>query len=258
MYGEKTYFIVNILIIGIIVFIILIVFLINIIVYHNKNKKLYLNNIRAEMNGREEERKRISKDLHDDLGATLSAVKMYLQGINLSQEDNTIYLTKATKGMTEGLSMIRYIINDLYPVTLENFGLESSLEELIEQINYSNQIRIIFINEVENLNGEISKNDKIHIFRIIKEIINNTIKHSNSNILSIRFTKINDFIRLETIDQGIGYDKNHLNYNQLGLGIKNIINRVELINGTICLESDINKGVQYTIEIPTKNEFSKN
>jgi signal transduction histidine kinase len=149
-------------------------------------------------------------------------------------------------------------MNDLYPVSLENYGLESSLEELIEQINYSNQIRIIFINEVENLNEEISKNDKIHIFRIIKEIINNTIKHSNSNILSIRFTKINDFIRIETIDQGIGYDKNHLNYNQLGHGIKNIINRVELINGTICLESDINKGVQYTIEIPIKNEISKN
>jgi signal transduction histidine kinase len=258
MYGEKTYIIVNILIIGIIVFIILIVFLLNIIVYHIKNKKLYLNNIGAEMNGREEERKRISKDLHDDLGATLSAVKMYLQGINLTQEDNSINLSKATNGLNEGLSMIRYIMNDLYPISIENFGLESSLEELIEEINYSKQIRIIFINEVENLNDKIEKNDKIHIFRIIKEIINNTIKHSNSIILSIRFTKINDFVKLETIDQGTGYDKNHLNYNNLGHGIKNIINRVELINGTIFLESEINKGVQYTIEIPIKNEIPQN
>jgi signal transduction histidine kinase len=207
------------------------------------------------MNGREHERKRISQDFHDDLGATFSAIKMYLQGITITSEKENLLLEKATKNVSDSITTIRSIMNDLYPVSLDKFGFEASLKELIDQINSAEQIRIIFICEIENLESHLLKENKIHIFRIIKEIINNTIKHSNSKALSIRFTKKERTILLETIDQGIGFNLNNTLVNKSGNGLKNITHRVELMEGSIFIESEINKGVQYTIEIPIKHEI---
>lgn len=255
MHGEEDKIVINLLIIGSIILVILLLFLYNIYTYHKKNQKLYLENIKSEMNGREDERRRIAQDFHDDLGATFSAIKMYLQGITLTSEKENLLLEKATKSVTDSITTISYIMNDLYPVSLDKFGFEASLKELIDQINSADQIRIIFICEVENLESYLLKEDKIHIFRIIKEIINNTIKHANSKALSIRFTKNDRTILLETIDQGIGFNLNDVFVNKSGNGLKNITHRVELMEGSIYIESEIKKGVQYTIEIPTKHEI---
>jgi signal transduction histidine kinase len=255
MHGEEDKIVINLLIVGSIILLILVLFLYNIYIYHKKNQKLYLENIKSEMNGRENERKRIAQDFHDDLGATLSAIKMYLQGINVTSEKENLLLEKATKNVTESITTIRYIMNDLYPVSLDKYGFESSLKELIDQINSAEQIRIIFICQIDNLESYLLKEDKIHIFRIIKEIISNTIKHANSKVLSIRFTKNNRNIILETIDQGIGFNSSSASLNIAGNGLKNITHRVELMGGSIHIESEINKGVQYTIEIPIKDEI---
>lgn len=255
MHGEEDKIVINLLIVGSIILLIVVLFLYNIYIYHKKNQKLYLENIKSEMNGRENERKRIAQDFHDDLGATLSAIKMYLQGITVTSEKENLLLEKATKNVTESISTISYIMNDLYPVSLDKYGFESSLKELFDQINSAEQIRIIFICQIDNLERYLLKEDKIHIFRIIKEIISNTIKHANSKVLSIRFTKNNRNIILETIDQGIGFNSGIASLNKAGNGLKNITHRVELMGGSIYIESEINKGVQYTIEIPIKDEI---
>jgi signal transduction histidine kinase len=255
MHGEEDKIVVNLLIIGSIILVILLLFLYNIYIYHKKNQKLYIENIKSEINGREDERKRIAQDFHDDLGASFYAIKIYLQGITITSEKENLLLEKATKNVTDSITTIRYIMNDLYPVSLDKFGFESSLKELIDQINSSERIRIIFICEIENLENHLLKENKIHIFRIIKEIINNTIKHANSKALSIRFTKNERTILLETIDQGIGFNLNKALMNKTGYGLKNITHRVELMEGSIFIESEINKGVQYTIEIPIKHEI---
>ena len=254
MYGEKDQTIFNLLIVGFVLCIILIIFLFNIYVYHRRYVKQYQDNTRAEMNGREEERKRIAKDLHDDLGATLSAVKMYLQGITVLPEKETKFLEKATNSITESINSIRYIMNDLYPISLEKYGIETCLEEIIEQINATEQLRIILLMEVNNLESLLSKESKIHIFRIIKEIINNTIKHSKSKVLSIKFALKDRRIIIETIDNGIGYNTKNISHYNHGHGIRNITSRVELMKGNIYIETELNQGIHYTIEIPINHE----
>ena len=104
---------------------------------------MFEEKINAEMTGREEERKRISKDLHDELGATLTGVQMYLQGVNgNSAHDNSI-VAKAHSSVTNCLNLIKQIINDLYPISLDNYGLISCLNEFIEEINQTEKIKII-------------------------------------------------------------------------------------------------------------------
>ena len=111
-------------------------------------------------------------------------------------------------------------------------------------------INIIFANSVDNLDQKILSEHKIHIFRIIREITQNTIKHSKSPVLSIRIVEQMKKIVIETIDQGVGFDANDNLFRKKGHGINNIINRVELMNGSIFLDARLQKGVHFTIEIP--------
>ena len=222
------------------------------------NRKLFEEKINAEMTGREEERKRISKDLHDELGATLTGAKMYLEGFHGNSEQDILSVSKAHAGISQCLELIKQIMNDLYPISLDNYGLISCLNEFIEEINQTERINIIFSNTVEDFEIKILKEHKIHLFRIIKEIIQNTLKHSESKVLSIRFTESKDSIIMDTIDQGLGFDGNDNAFRYKGHGMKNIINRVELIGAAIFLDARQKKGVHYTIEIPISNDTSKN
>lgn len=246
------------LIIGFLLLFLIIVFFYYVLKYHKKSVKLYEEKLNAEMTGREEERKRISKDLHDELGATITGAKMYLEGFQGNSEQEKLSVSKAHASISKCLDLIKQIMNDLYPISLDNYGLISCLNELIEEINQTERINIIFSNTVEDFEIKILKEHKIHLFRIIKEIIQNTLKHSESKVLSIRFTESKDSIIMDTIDQGLGFDGNDNAFRYKGHGMKNIINRVELIGAAIFLDARQKKGVHYTIEIPITNATSKN
>jgi len=222
------------------------------------NRKLFEEKISAEMTGREEERKRISKDLHDELGSTLTGANLYLQATKGDVYYDKQIILKVQSSLSRSLEQIKQIMNDLYPISLDNYGLVSCINELIEEMNQLNALNIIFTNNVENLDAKILKEHKIHIFRIIKEISQNTMKHSNSPVLSLRFSENNNKIVLETIDQGLGFDGNNDSIIKKGHGLTNIINRIELINGVIFLDARPQKGVHYTIEIPILNATSQN
>ena len=149
-------------------------------------------------------------------------------------------------------------MNDLYPISLDNYGLLSCLNEFIEEINQTAKINIIFTNTVEDLELKIQKEHKIHIFRIIKEITQNTLKYAKSKVLSIRLSEDKNNIFLDTLDQGLGFDGNDKCIFQKGHGINNIISRVELIGAVLYLDARPEKGVHYTIEIPIPDAASKN
>ena len=258
MHGSEKKAYIILLIAGISLVIILAGFFTAILKQIKKNRILFEEKLNAEMTGREEERKRISKDLHDELGATLTGVQMYLQGVNgNSALDNSI-VGKAHSGVTNCLNLIKQIMNDLYPISLDNYGLLSCLNELIEEINQTAKINIIFTNTVEDLELKIQKEHKIHIFRIIKEITQNTLKYAKSKVLSIRLSEDKNNIFLDTLDQGLGFDANDKCIFQKGHGINNIVSRVELIGAVLYLDARPEKGVHYTIEIPIPDAASKN
>lgn len=189
MHAEEYNAYIILLVIGIILISFLTIFIFNVFKYHNKNTELFMKNISAEMNGREMERKRISKDLHDELGSTLTGANMYLQLIKGHTDHEKEIISKIQSYISLSLEQIKQIMNDLYPISLDNYGLASCINEFIEEMNQMNAINIMFINDVENLEAKILKEHKIHLFRIIKEISQNTMKHSNSPVLSLRISE---------------------------------------------------------------------
>jgi two-component system, NarL family, sensor kinase len=203
----------------------------------------------AVVKGQDEERKRIAKDLHDGLGTLLSTAR-----INVNTLEDKIPVGNENKKLFDNAlqiidklnSEVRYIAQNLMPETLNEFGLVAAVEELIDAINRTGKLKITF--KHYELSNELEKQLEINLYRIIQEIVNNTIKHSKATQLSIELVQHEDSIVLLTEDNGIGF--NTENKSQTGMGIKNIQARLNVFNGTLHIDSNPNNGTITTIEIP--------
>jgi len=193
----------------------------------------------------ETERKRIARDLHDDISSKLIAISLNLHLLKAekteeSKKENIINNIIAINNKT--IESSRQIAHHLYPPVLEKFGLMDALKELVLDFNNTNVISIqlsfelVFSKKVTNMH--------LQIFRIIQELINNSIKHGKATAIDINFLSNNSVSSCVYSDNGIGFDSSQLEKTK-GLGFSNIENRIQNINGTFNLISEINKGFKF-------------
>ncbi|WP_452226117.1 sensor histidine kinase [Lacinutrix cladophorae] len=193
----------------------------------------------------EEERKRISRDLHDDISSKLIAVSLNL---HLLKSEKTKESSKAD--IIENTSIInnkaiessRKIAHHLYPPVLEKFGLVQALKELVLDFNKTKVVSIRFNSEIKFENE--TSNFHLQIFRIIQELINNSIKHGQATIIEMKFRQHNSVNQFFYIDNGVGFDSSKIEKYR-GLGFSNIENRIQNINGTYNMFSEVNEGFQF-------------
>ncbi len=242
---QETYII--ILIIATSIFFIFILFCFLIYKQFQKNRKLFIEKLNAEYLGRGEERRRISKDLHDEFGALLSTTKMYLSTLNKENIDEET-IKKTINTVSEGLNTLHKITNDIYPNALNKNNLNNAIKDMInENCSYAG---IMTKCNIENIDIDelIDQKSKAQVYWILKEIVINTIKHSKSAILELSFSIANNCLIIKTKDDGIGISVNLENNKRNG--ITNITNRVEILGGSIEILNDYNKGLEYIIKIP--------
>ena len=247
MYQEHkdTYIIILIIALGVLFIFILFCYLIY--KQFQKNRKLFIDKLNAEYIGKGEERRRISKDLHDEFGALLSTTKMYLSTLNKENLD-TDTLKKTINVVSEGLNTLHKITNDIYPSALNKNSLHNAIKDMIHEHCFFAGIKTTTNLDDIDLDNLFDQKSKAQIYWILKEIIINTIKHSESNSLKVNFSVINNKLIINTKDEGIGisFDLESSKRN----GITNITNRVEILGGSIELLLNNTKGVEYLIKIP--------
>lgn len=247
MDAEKTSLLTTILITSIVLGIIIIYFFATIIRQQRRNIELYKSKIKAEITAQENERKRIAADLHDELGPVLSSVKFKINSLDIANNEDQEVLDNTNKNIDSMMVRMREISNDLMPNTLIRKGLVMALEEFIPSVNKSNGLEIKFAySNVPDLSAEKA----INLYRILQEIIHNTIKHANASDLRIELKGEKNTIILLTEDNGKGFDYNRISKDQKGLGLRNLLSRTEVIGGSMYVESQPNKGAKYTFEIP--------
>jgi signal transduction histidine kinase len=195
----------------------------------------------------EKERARIAADLHDELGPMLSAIKLKIGSFELSNEDDIKEAEKTDQHIDSLMKRMREISYDLIPNTLIRKGLLTALKEFIDYTNESDSLKINFESS-ENINTDQQK--AIHIYRIAQEVINNTIRHSGAKLLSIQLKQENGILFLSTTDDGVGFDHHLASKGEGGIGLRNILNRTEIIGGQMFIESEKQKGTKYSFEIP--------
>jgi len=184
----------------------------------------------------ENERKRIAQDLHDDISSKLIAISLNLHLLKSektqeTEKENIINTIETINKSTIDTS--RKMAHTLFPPLLEKFGLGEAIEEVVSDYNKSKQIIINYISETKL--SQLEKEKQLHIFRIIQELINNSIKHGTASLITIVFKNENSKITCSYSDNGIGLDKTSFDTNK-GLGFINIESRIKSINGKYAID----------------------
>lgn len=209
----------------------------------------------AIIDGQENERHRLSRELHDSLGQLLIGLKMKYESC-LDTYDNKKMLD--TNGIEMGLLFdktieeTRRISHNLAPVALSEFGLRTALRNMINDVSETSSIKVELTNEVENI--MLPEKEQIYIFRIIQEAITNVIKHSKAENLNINLKKTESKIVVEVIDDGVGFDLKKVVKQRHTNGLSNINNRVTILKGTLVINTAKSKGTKLHISIPIKNK----
>lgn len=216
------------------------------IAIEKKNQEIHYQKeiLQSVIQTQEEERMRIAQDLHDDISSKLNIVSLnthLLKTPNLSEAefaeitDNIVSLTK------KALENSRRIAHDLLPPVFEKFGLHAAIEELVLEFSTAKNVQINYENELEFSVLEVNK--QLHIFRILQEVLNNSMRHGKATSISITFVSKNHQNTCVYKDNGVGFNTNSVNQKR-GIGMQNIESRVNFLGGNINVQSEINKGVQ--------------
>ena len=195
--------------------------------------------IEAALIAQEKERERIARDLHDEVGATLSTAKLLLS--NTSQQDKE--LVTAQKLVTSSIGNLRNISHNLLPPTLEDFGLVKALEALFASLEDAEDLQINFNHQ---LRTRLDKAQEVQVYRIVHELVNNTLKHAQATQIDVNLQRLQGRITLQYRDNGKGFDMDLIEKG--GLGLRNLENRVEMLGGTCSTQSKIGEGLRFEME----------
>jgi len=222
-----------------------------------EQQKMMLN---ASIKMQEEERQRLAADLHDDAGPLLATARLYLNE-NLVNQDKSHQLQsifQARQIIDDTIQLIRNISHDLMPPTLKNFGLESAINDLFQKISGSGTVNAS--QRFHDYKDRMKTEKELLIFRIVQELINNILKHSNSSFIHLTQNVHADkfYLRIHHDGRGIVQsDFEKLNKSNIGLGLKNISSRIRLLQGEIVFEKDISQTYyKVTIEVPKDDPYS--
>jgi two-component system, NarL family, sensor kinase len=213
-------------------------------------QKLLLN---ASIRLQEEERQRIAADLHDDAGPLLATARLYLNEnlVNLDKTTQLQSIYNAKQIIDDTIQLIRNISHSLMPPTLKNFGLESAVNDLFQKISGSGSMNAS--SRFHDYRERLQPENELIIFRVIQELVNNILKHSNASFIHLTQNTSGNkfFIRLHHDGRGITQnDFNKLNKSNVGLGLKNIQSRLKVLHGQIFFEKDMSQTYyKVTIEL---------
>lgn len=230
---------------SLLVFIGLILYLV--IVFNKNARDRQRDNFKAILDAVEAERTTIGQNLHDEIGAILGGVKLGLNALEpaLSGDKELIKIFQSNKdSIGEAMNGVRNAAHNLSSLTLNRFGIVKAIEERCTQVNYSKEWKASF--DASQFKEQLDLSLAINLYRIISELINNSLKHAQGSEINIKLSKVYGVLRLEYADNGVGIDSSKLNR---GLGLRSIATRVELIKGTYRIKTAVNSGFQIDIQV---------
>ncbi|HEU5292642.1 MAG TPA: sensor histidine kinase [Cyclobacteriaceae bacterium] len=200
----------------------------------------------------DKERKRIAQDIHDQVGSVLSAAKLQLSGLEelKSQltEDQIRKYASAMTLMDQAAEELRNISHNLMPATLSRLGLVAALRGLFDKISEYSNLRINF--NSHGFEKRIEEPAEINIYPIVLELINNVVKHAQASEATIQLIKYPTYINISVEDDGKGFDVERAKASENGIGMRNLISRIEYLNGTLNIDSAEGKGTTIMIDVP--------
>jgi signal transduction histidine kinase len=206
---------------------------------------------KAIIEAEEKERIRIAKDLHDGVGQQLRAVKMHLSVLS---EDNTLKIDKMNDSFNtlltlvdEAVKEVRSVSHNMMPNALLTSGISAAFREFVNKISTAGSLKVDL--QIIGLTERLNSSTETVLYRVLQECVSNIVKHAQASYISIQLVKHNNHLNMIIEDNGKGFDTKKINSFE-GIGFKNIISRVQFLNGCVDFDSTIGSGTTINIEIP--------
>jgi signal transduction histidine kinase len=215
-------------------------------------KEQQLMAIDAVLKGEEKERTRLAKDLHDGLGGMLSGIRYSFQNIKenlVMTPDNHLAFERGMDMLNSSIKEMRRVAHNMMPESLVKFGLDTALKDFCNDINQSGAIHTTY-QSIGLENSALDQTTSISIYRIVQELINNTMKHASAKTAIVQVFKTKGEISITVEDDGKGFDPMILQMAN-GIGWSNIQSRVDFLKGKINIQSEKEKGTSVHIELNT-------
>lgn len=197
--------------------------------------------------GQEEERKRVAKELHDGLGVLLSAAKIQFSSIKDESSKNQELIEKASNLIDQATSDVRKISHNMMPGLLTKFGLFEAVDDMIEKLGDTEVLKVSC--RIEGEKRRLPENIEIMLYRILQELVNNTLKHAKANNIQLAIKILGDKLEITYSDDGIGFNVNE-NVESKSIGLQSIHSRINFLNGQLTIDSDPGLGAKFEISVP--------
>lgn len=229
---------------GTIIGILAIILIITHLLFTRAIQKKQLENLQAMVLGEENERKRVAKDLHDGIGVLLTSVKLRLSNFQDKVEAKQDFKNSLDQ-IDNACAEVRRISHNMIPASLTKLGLQEAILDLLDNVQASTNILIEESLDYEE--GAYDESKEVLIYRVIQELVNNSLKYADPTKLSIKLHKSNQDYLLTYSDNGMGFEKSKV---KSGLGLRSIASRVDILKGKFTFESSPSQGTIFNIAIP--------
>jgi len=201
---------------------------------------------RSLLQGQEEERTRLARDLHDGVGGLLSGVKLSMSNMKgnfFLSEENALAMSNVIMQLDQSIAELRRVSHNMMPESLIKYGLKEALENYCETLNISGKIKVQL--QTYGMEERMEQSNEIVAYRMVQELLNNVIKHADAKNVLIQLVRKQDHFTLTVEDDGKGFDPKEISS---GAGLQNIKARAEYLNGTLDIVSSRGEGTSVTIE----------
>jgi len=187
----------------------------------------------ASISAGEDERTRIASELHDDIGATLASIRLFLHGAGREGEDNAVF-AQSKELLDETISKVRGISHSLHPATLHHLGLRGALQSFFDMIGKTGALAVQC--RIQETLPRTEEKTELSLYRMVQELTNNILKHARATALQFDAYTQSGHMHMRIAHNGEGITDatfNDLVYKKDAIGLKNIVNRTRSVNGSI-------------------------
>ncbi|NND34510.1 MAG: sensor histidine kinase [Saprospiraceae bacterium] len=203
--------------------------------------------IKSIVQGQEQERGRIAKELHDGLGGIFSTIKLSLDHITKKSErlDEHQSIAHSRSLVDKAGKELRRIAQNMMPSTLSKFGLLVAVEDLVDEMNIQSQVEVSFQHYQVDL--EFPEDMSLSIYRIIQELLHNAVKHAEATEILLQMVQHDNHLEIVVEDNGKGFD---VSEPRQGAGLLNVESRLIYLNANMKIESEKGNGASISLELP--------
>lgn len=208
--------------------------------------------LEAALDAQETERRRVARDLHDEVGGMLALIRLNIGQVERKSQDPVTAETaqRSKELLDEAIQSVRRISHDLLPVVLDKMGLVQAINSLVHSVPADSGLEVAFTHNLDQ--HRLEERQELLLFRILQELLNNTLKYAEATKITIELHKADGNLTLRYTDNGKGfnYSTTQPTGESSGLGLTNLQSRVDLLKGTLNFFSAVGAGIKAEIVLP--------